>query len=43
MIEPKERALLDTRARYFFAQTKEEKDDCTIFDVPIRRCYPFSS
>jgi hypothetical protein len=36
-IEPKERALLDTRARYFFARTKEEKDDCKTEDRRLRR------
>ena len=35
-IEPKERALLDTRARYFFAQTKEEKEACKIEDRHLR-------
>jgi hypothetical protein len=36
-IEPKERALIDTRARYFFARTKEEKDDCKTEDRRLRR------
>ncbi len=36
-IEPKERALLETRARYFFAQTKEEKDVCKAEDLRLRR------
>jgi adenine-specific DNA-methyltransferase len=36
-IEPKEHALLDTRARYFFAQTKTEKDDCKAEDRRLRR------
>jgi len=35
-IEPKERALLDTRARYFFAQTDEEKDACKGQDRTLR-------
>ncbi|MCX7002743.1 MAG: Eco57I restriction-modification methylase domain-containing protein [bacterium] len=36
-IEPKERALLETRARYFFAQTKKEKDACKAADRKLRR------
>ncbi len=36
-IEPKERALLETRSRYFFAQTKEEKDACKTSDRKLRR------
>lgn len=35
-IEPKERALLDTRARFFFAQTDEEKDACKAQDRTLR-------
>ena len=35
-IEPKERALLDTRARYFFAQTEAEKDACKTQDRALR-------
>jgi hypothetical protein len=35
-IEPKERVLLDTRAGYFFARTKEEKDDCKTEDRRLR-------
>ena len=35
-IEPKERALLDIRARYFFAPTKEEKDVCKAKDRSFR-------
>lgn len=36
-IAPKERELLDTRSRYFFAQTKREKDDCKARDRRLRR------
>lgn len=36
-IEPKECALLDIRSRYFFAQTKEEKDACKKEDRKLRR------
>jgi adenine-specific DNA-methyltransferase len=36
-IEPRERELLDTRSRYFFAQTKEEKDVCKAEDRRLRR------
>jgi len=36
-IEPHERALLDVRARYFFAQQQEEKDACRIEDQKLRR------
>lgn len=37
LIEPKERALLETRSRYFFAQTKAEKDECKASDRKLRR------
>ncbi|MDR1498000.1 MAG: Eco57I restriction-modification methylase domain-containing protein [Puniceicoccales bacterium] len=36
-IEPKERALLTTRSRYFFAWTKKEKDACKRDDRRMRR------
>lgn len=36
-IEPHERALLDVRARYFFAQNQEEKDACRAEDLKLRR------
>jgi len=36
-IEPKERALLATRSRYFFAQTDKEKEACKIEDRRLRR------
>jgi hypothetical protein len=36
-IEPKERALLEIRARYFFAETKEKKDACKAEDRTLRR------
>jgi adenine-specific DNA-methyltransferase len=36
-IEPKEQALLRTRSRYFFAQTKAEKDTCRKEDRKLRR------
>jgi hypothetical protein len=36
-IEPKERALLEVRARYFFAETKKEKDECKAQDRKLRR------
>ncbi len=35
-IEPRERALLDVRSKYFFAQTKEEKDACKSEDRRLR-------
>jgi hypothetical protein len=36
-IEPKERSLLEIRARYFFAETKEKKDACKSEDRTLRR------
>ncbi len=36
-IEPHERALLDVRARYFFAQNQDEKDACRAEDLKLRR------
>jgi hypothetical protein len=36
-IEPHERALLDVRARYFFAQNQEEKDACRAEDLKLRQ------
>jgi len=35
-IEPKERDILNTRSRYFFARTKEEKDTCKAEDRTLR-------
>ena len=36
-IEPKERALLEVRSRFFFAETKKEKDACKVADRKLRR------
>jgi len=36
-IEPHERALLDVRARYFFAQNQDAKDACRAEDLKLRR------
>lgn len=36
-IEPKERSLLDVRARYFFALTRKEKDNCRLEDRRLRQ------
>jgi hypothetical protein len=36
-IEPKERSLLDVRARYFFALTRKEKDTCRFEDSRLRQ------
>lgn len=36
-IEPHERALLDVRARYFFAQNQDEKDACRAEDLKFRQ------
>jgi len=36
-IEPKERALLEVRSRFFFAETKKEKDACKTADRELRR------
>ncbi len=36
-IEPKEQALLATRTRFFFAQSKREKDACKADDRRLRR------
>jgi adenine-specific DNA-methyltransferase len=36
-IEPHERALLNVRARYFFAQNQEEKDACRAEDLKLRQ------
>jgi hypothetical protein len=36
-IEPHERALLDVRARYFFAQNQDEKDACRAEDLKLRQ------
>jgi hypothetical protein len=35
--EPRARALLDVRARYFFAQSREEKDACRVEDLKLRQ------